>query len=98
MLGFGGHFATKSRRFSTTRAALKHARRTWRRRHTRSAVFDTAQHTDEETTLVVNTLSFAGIGYRTSGDELLALTAAARAREQRRIAKEETTIRTTTQP
>lgn len=92
MLGFGGRFATKSRRYSTTRAALKHARRTWRRRsNARTAGFDTADHTDEETTLVVDTLSFAGIGYRTSGDEWLALTAAARAREQRRIAREETT-------
>ena len=91
MLGFGGHFATKSRRYSTTRRALKAARRAWRRRYHRPAGFDTAQHIDEETTLVVNTLSYAGVGYRTTGDQWLALTAAAKAREQRQIAKEERT-------
>ena len=31
MLGFGGHFATKSRRYSTTHKALRAARREWRR-------------------------------------------------------------------
>jgi hypothetical protein len=31
MLGFGGHFATKSRRFSVTLGALRQARVTWRR-------------------------------------------------------------------
>lgn len=91
MLGFGGHFATKSRRYSTTRQALKSARRQWRRaRHYACRVqHHTAEHTDEETTLIVGTLTFAGIGYRSSGDQWLALTAAAQARGQRQIAKEE---------
>ena len=91
MLGFGGHFATNSRRYSTTRRALKTARRQWRRAryHARSGQHQTADHTDEETTLVVGNLTFAGIGYRNSGDQWLALTAAAQAREQRQIAKEE---------
>ena len=31
MLGFGGHFATKSRRYSTTHEALRAARPEWRR-------------------------------------------------------------------
>ncbi len=31
MLGFGGHFATKSRRYSTTHKTLRADRRTWRR-------------------------------------------------------------------
>ncbi|MGH3774533.1 MAG: replication initiator [Pseudonocardiaceae bacterium] len=92
MLGFGGHFATKSRRYSTTRAALKQARRQWRRarHHARRAQHHTADHT-EETTLVVGALTFAGIGYRSTGDRWLALTAAAQAREQRQIAKQERT-------
>jgi hypothetical protein len=90
MLGFGGHFATKSRRYSTTRRALKTARRQWRRaRHyARRAAHNTAEHT-EETTLIVGALTFAGVGYRTTGDQWLALTAAAQAREQREIAKRE---------
>jgi len=83
MLGFRGHFATKSRRYSTTLRALRSARVTWRRRQHR-----TVEHR-EETTLIVGTLSYAGTGWRTSGDEFLALSAAARAREHRRIAREE---------
>ena len=91
MLGFGGHFATKSRRYSTTRQALKTARRQWRRaRHyARRAQHHTAEHIDEETTLIVGNLTFAGIGYRSAGDRWLALTAAAQAGEQREIAKQE---------
>ncbi|MDQ3765655.1 MAG: hypothetical protein M3460_30870 [Actinomycetota bacterium] len=90
-----GHFATKSRRYSTTRQALKQARRQWQRARylTRRAQYHTAEHTDEETTLVVGALTFAGIGYRSTGDRWLALTAAAQAREQRHIAKEERLIR-----
>ena len=91
MLGFGGHFATKSRCYSTTRRALKAARRIWRRNYRRAAKCRTAEHIDEETTLIVNTLSYAGVDYRTTGDQWLALTAAAKAREQRQIAKEERT-------
>jgi hydrogenase maturation factor HypF (carbamoyltransferase family) len=89
-----GHFATKSRRYSTTRRALKTARRQWRRTHhyARRAQHCTADHIDEETTLIVGALTFAGIGYRSSGDRWLALTAAAQAREQRQIAKEERII------
>ena len=33
MLGFGGHFATKSRRYSTTHKTLRADRRTWLRTH-----------------------------------------------------------------
>jgi hypothetical protein len=32
MLGYRGHFATKSRRYSTTMRALRAARRNWKRR------------------------------------------------------------------
>jgi hypothetical protein len=87
MLGFGGHFTTRSRRYSTTRKALKSARRHWRR--ARQAVHTAAEHTEEKTTLVIGSLTYAGIGYRSTGDQWLALTAAAQAREQRRVAKEE---------
>ena len=43
----------------------------------------------EETTLIVGRLTYVGTGWRTSGDEFLALSAAARAREHRRIARDE---------
>lgn len=59
----------------------------WRR--ARQAVQTAAEHTDEKTTLVIGSLTYAGIGYRSTGDQWLALTAAAQAREQRRVAKEE---------
>jgi hypothetical protein len=84
MLGFGGHFSTKSRTYSTTLKNLREARLTWRREHHR-----TLEHTDPETTLIVGTFSYAQTGWRTNGDALLANTAAAQAREHRRIAKEE---------
>jgi hypothetical protein len=84
MLGYRGHFATKSRRYSTTMRALRAARRDWRRRqhpHPRS-------HGDQ--TIVTDTrLEWAGRGWRTSADALLALSAAARAREHRRVVREE---------
>jgi hypothetical protein len=85
MLGFRGHFATKSRRYSTTLRALRAARVTWSRRQHR-----TAEH-HEDTTLIIGRLAYAGTGWRTTGDEYLALSAAARAREHRRIAREEIT-------
>ncbi len=85
MLGFGGHFSTRSRRCSTTLRALRAARKAWRRQH---EVIETSDHTDEETTLVVGSWTFAGIGWHTSADALLAQTAAALARERRRTARD----------
>ena len=41
MLGFRGHFATKSRRYSTLRA-LRATRITWRRRQ-----YGTAEHSEK---------------------------------------------------
>jgi hypothetical protein len=86
MLGFGGHFSTKSRQYSTTLRALRNARQAWRRRR---EVVETRDHTNEETTLVVGSWTYAGIGWRTTADALLATTAAALARERRRAAREE---------
>jgi hypothetical protein len=89
MLGFGGHFATKSRRYSTTHRQLRADRRTWHQeQHRRHSPF-VARQSDEETTLVIGTLTFAGMGWQTPADQLLATSAAARAREYRRAAKQE---------
>jgi hypothetical protein len=84
MLGYGGHFATKSRRYSTTMRALRSARRDWhRRQHPGHPLYrDTPVMTETK-------LEWAGRGWRTTGDALLALSAAAQAREHRRIAREE---------
>jgi hypothetical protein len=84
MLGYRGHFATKSRRYSTTMRALRAARRDWHRRQNPR----TLRHADK-TVITDAHLEWAGRGWRTNGDALLALSAAARAREHRRIAREE---------
>jgi len=94
MLGFGGHFSTKSRRYSTTLGALRNARRAWRREHLHDAGPDHVEHgqaLDDEPTVVIASLAFAGIGWHTTADALLANTAAANAREHRLAAREELT-------
>ena len=84
MLGYRGHFATKSRCYSTTMRVLRAARRDWMRRQQPS-------HSRDSDSAVITTsnLHWAGRGWRSSGDAVLAPSAAARAREQRRIAREE---------
>ncbi|MER6128315.1 replication initiator [Streptomyces sp. NPDC001795] len=67
MLGFRGHFSTKSRRYSTTLGALRTARADWRRAQ---AAPPTVPQ-DGETTLVVAHWVFAGTGL-TAGETWLA--------------------------
>jgi hypothetical protein len=55
MLGFRGHFSTKSRRYSTTLGALRDARADWRRAQATPPVPQ-----DDETTLVLAHWVFAG--------------------------------------
>jgi replication initiator protein RepSA len=65
MLGFRGHFVTKSRGYSTTLGALRHAR----------AAYRADQHdqpTDEASTVVVAAWDYVGSGYLNPGDALLA--------------------------
>ncbi|MGW3826374.1 replication initiator [Streptomyces sp. NPDC005071] len=57
MLGFRGHFSTKSRRYSTTLGALRDARADWRRAQIAPPVPQ-----DGETTLVLAHWVFAGTG------------------------------------
>jgi hypothetical protein len=91
MLGFGGHFLTKSRRYSVTFRILRDARVIWRR--TIDTGEQAAEH-DEETTVVINLLAYTGAGWRNTGDALLANAAAAAARERDRYARD--AIRETT--
>ena len=49
----------------------------------------TADHTDEETILVVGTFTYAGTGWKTSGDALLANTAADQARKRRQAGRDQ---------
>jgi hypothetical protein len=85
MLGYGGHFLTKSRRYSVTFGQLRAARAD-HRRATRPAepgrdAWD--RPLDDTVVLVLGTTwTYVGIGHVTSGAELAAASAA-RAREHR---------------
>jgi hypothetical protein len=92
MLGFRGHFATKSRRYSVTLGALRRARRRAQAliaehkadgRPLDLAVLeaDLLADDEDETTLVIGHWSYAGTGWATEGERVLAIAAAARARE-----------------
>jgi hypothetical protein len=92
MLGFRGHWSTRSRRYSTTMTVLRRARVAFaRRRRARDGVPLDAwgRPEDDQAVVVVASWVFVGAGYATEGERWLALSAAARAREQRRVAWEE---------
>jgi hypothetical protein len=93
MLGFRGHWSTKSRRYSTTMTALRRARVQYakRRRATDGVPLDAwgRVEDDDQAAVVIATWSYVGAGYQTQGEVWLALSAAARAREQRQVAREE---------
>jgi hypothetical protein len=78
--GYRGHCLTKSRRYSTTFKALRQARE----EHVHAQLGVVSQPDERR-----STLRCVGIGHDTAADALLAASAAARAREQRRIAREE---------
>jgi hypothetical protein len=92
MLGYRGHFLTKSRRYSVTFTQLRQARITHRRqqRHPGGEKDPWGRDLDERTVLLAASWRCAGTGYTTGGERQLALAAAARAREHDRIAREET--------
>jgi hypothetical protein len=94
MLGFRGHWSTKSRRYSTTMGALRRARVAFaKRRRAREGIpldaWDRPE--DDQAVIVIASWVYVGAGYQTEGERWLALSAAARAREHRRIAREELT-------
>ncbi|MFB7374955.1 replication initiator [Streptomyces sp. NPDC056222] len=74
MLGFRGHFSTKTRRYSTTLGALRTARAEWQRLQAAIARGDqavTVEPTDDDTVFVLGQWAFAGTGL-TRGEEWLA--------------------------
>ena len=92
MLGFRGHFASKSRRYSITLSMLRRARHRARRLIAQSPASarpldlaaleaDLLADDDTETTLVIGNWHYLGTGWATDGDTALATAAAARARE-----------------
>jgi len=92
MLGFGGHFLTKARRYSVRFADLRQVRTNYRRGQDTGpehGPIRTADHADQETVLVIGTFSYAGTGWRTTGDALLANTAADQARKRRQAGRDQ---------
>jgi len=94
LLGFGGHFATKSRRYSTTMGAIRRARVEYAIRRRRGDLTplgddDQADQHEDQAVIVLASWAYVGAGYATEGEAWLALSAAARARERRRVAREE---------
>ena len=83
MLGYGGHFLTKSRRYSVTFGQLRKARTD----HCRQQSHPGGEHDpwgrplDEAVVLVLKTWTYAGTGYTAAAAAELALASAARARE-----------------
>jgi hypothetical protein len=78
MLGFRGHLATKSRRYSTALGQLRQARRDYTSRaqlrpgDDSEVAWADQDHDLEDTTLVIGSWRFAGMGWLTSGDAALA--------------------------
>jgi hypothetical protein len=92
MLGFRGHWSTKSRRYSTTFTVLRRARVQYaKRRRARDGIpLDAWERPeDDQAVIVIASWVYVGSGYATEGERWLALSAAARAREQRQVAREE---------
>ena len=82
-LGFGGHWSTKSRRYSTTFTALRRARiaHALARRHSTIIPLDGwGRAASEEATVVLSDWAYRGRGYRTRQGARLAVASAARAR------------------
>jgi hypothetical protein len=90
-LGYRGHCLTKSRRYSTTFTALRAARE----RHVHEQLLarsrDAAQRklAELDPSERIASFRYVGRGHVTAADALLAASAAARARENRRLAREE---------
>jgi len=86
-LGYRGHCVTKSRRYSTTFKALRQARE----QHVHEQLLARAGDPLRRTVAAperVTRLRFVGQGHITAADAFLAASAAARAREQRRLVRE----------
>ena len=82
---------SKSHRYSTILGRLRQARRDYSRRHHRLPDTSTGQppwadndddQADDDTTLVIGSWRFAGMGWLTTGDAALANASAARARDE----------------
>jgi hypothetical protein len=82
-LGYGGHFLTKSRRYSVTFGQLRRARAEYRKRlrHPYGEKDPWGRDLDETTVLIIKTWHYAGTGYTRSPGAQQAAASEARARE-----------------
>ena len=97
-LGYRGHITTKSRRFSVTMAALRARREAWRGQHPDHTPGGLVIGEPEEWSAgpaayddplqMVVEWSFVRVGHRCAADRYLAVSAAVRAREYRRLARD----------
>ena len=83
MLGSGGHFLSKSRRYSVTFGQLRTARKQHRQsqRHPDGELDPWGRPVDETTVLFIGSWTYAGNGYAASDEHLLALMSADNARK-----------------
>jgi hypothetical protein len=88
VLGFGGHFFTKSRTYSVSFTFLRDQRIVFRRAESGGPGRNEAVP-EAPTTLAVNFLQFVGAGWHTTADAMLANTSAALAREHQHAARVE---------
>ncbi|WP_327392959.1 replication initiation protein [Streptomyces sp. NBC_01186] len=89
MLGFRGHFSTKSRRYSTTLGALRQTRADYRAAQHREALGlpDPDDATEETTTLTLAHWTYAGHGH-TPGESWLAASIARELADNRETARQ----------
>jgi hypothetical protein len=87
-LGYRGHCLTKSRRYSTTFTALREAREQHVHEEIVARSRDAAQRAIAGATERIASFHYVGYGHLTAGDAFLAASAADRAREYRRLARE----------
>ncbi|WP_420037921.1 replication initiator protein RepSA [Streptomyces sp. cg28] len=88
MLGFRGHFSTKSRRYSTTLGALRQVRADYRARQDRQERGYSEDLDDSEgSTLVLAHWTYAGHGH-TPGESWLAASIAREIRDNRELVRE----------
>ncbi|MER7967871.1 replication initiator protein RepSA [Streptomyces sp. NPDC096080] len=87
MLGFRGHFSSKSRRYSTTLGALRQARADFRAEQERAALGIDVENLAADTVLVIADWRYAGHGH-TPGESALAATIARDLQLNRETARE----------
>ncbi|GAA3218432.1 replication initiator protein RepSA [Pseudonocardia petroleophila] len=89
MLGFRGHFLTKSQRYSVSFRTIRGERRLWRLREDLSAL-DQVEPIDPYTVVVVNDWVPVRFGHRDDGERELAAAIAERNRSHRRATRRTT--------